>query len=880
MQASPGIVAFLFTDIEGSSQLWEREPERMREALARHDAIVRATVDQHRGRVVKMLGDGVHAAFEDPLDAVNATVALQLALAEPEATYGIALKVRCGLHAGIEEVRDNDFFGRAVNRAARIMSVAHGGQMLLSQAVAALVEDRLPANVVVRDLGHVRLRDLASPEHVFQVVHPKLRADFPALRLLEATPNNLPQQVTSFIGREREFAEIAQLLAKHRLLTLQGGGGIGKTRLSMQVAADRMARFPDGVWLVELAALTDARLVPQAVASVLGVKEEAGRPVVEALIKYVASRRLLVILDNCEHLVQACAELANQLLHAGPHVTILASSREPLHVRGETIFPLPPLSVPDPYVSFKRHALLEYAAARLFVERAVAAQPAFRVTDENAMAVAGICQRLDGIPLALELAAARVRALSVEQIAARLSDRFRLLTGGDRTALPRQQTLRALIDWSYDLLTDQERVLFRRLAVFAGGFTIEAAEAVGAGGDVNRMDVLALLTNLVEKSLVVPDPEGGRYRYLETVRQYARERLAESGEADDARNWHVAYFVVLAEQAKPELVGPNQAAWLARIDAERENVLSAHAWCDGAKDGAELGLRILNSIKNYWLNRGLLALGHRLTMEALARPGAQARNVARCRGLFDAGQFCCAMGRYAEAQPLLEESLAIARELGDNVALAKVLQPLGLALLGLGDVSTARRHFEEAHALARELGDMRQVAAALNAQAQLHRLQGALDTAEPLYDEVLRLARTLGDRDSVAAALLNLAMVSIGRDEAERPRAPLLEALTIAMEIGSKPAGQSVLEVCAGLAASTGEWDRAGVFYGAAEAQIVQTGLHRDPADEAFLVPHMAKARSALGAATFAIAVSAGRALTFDEALAAASSWLVRPPPS
>ena len=327
MQASPGVVTFLFTDIEGSSQLWERNPERMPAALAGHDALTRATVERNCGRVVKMMGDGVHAVFDDPRDAVSAAVDLQLALADPTATNGIAFSVRCGLHAGVEEHRDNDFFGRSVNRAARIMGVAHGGQVLLSETVALLIGGRLPARVALRDLGMVRLRDLANPERVYQVLHPPLRADFPPLRTREATPNNLPQQLTSFVGRERELAEVAGLLAKSRLVLLHGAGGIGKTRLSLQVAAEVMDDFPDGVWLVELAALADPRLVPQAVASVLGVKEEAGRPVAEALFKYVGGRRLLVVLDNCEHLVQACAELATQLLQCGSQV------RERWHVQ-------------------------------------------------------------------------------------------------------------------------------------------------------------------------------------------------------------------------------------------------------------------------------------------------------------------------------------------------------------------------------------------------------------------------------------------------------------------------------------------------------------------------------------------------------------------
>ncbi|TMG81335.1 MAG: adenylate/guanylate cyclase domain-containing protein, partial [Betaproteobacteria bacterium] len=622
MQVSPGVVTFLFTDIEGSTRLWEQEPERMRPALARHDAIARAAVEGHRGIVVKTAGDGVHATFDDPLDAIGATLQLQQALADSTATGGIAFRVRCGLHLGVDERRDNDFFGPAVNRAARIMSVAHGGQVLLSEAVALLVRGRLPAGVTLRDLGAVRLRDLASPERVYQVVHPQLRQDFPALRSLEATPNNLPQQVTSFIGRGFDLTEVKKILGNTRLLTLLGVGGIGKTRLSLQVAADMLDGFPDGVWFVELAPLVDAQLVPQAVASVLGVKEEAGRPVVEALKKHVKDRQLLLIVDNCEHLVHACAELAKQLLESSPRLKILASSREHLHVPGEATYPVPALGVPEPSTATTPAALTQYESVLLLVDRAVAAQPTFRVTDQNAAAIGEICRRLDGIPLAIELAAARARALSVENIAARLHDRFRLLTSGSRTALPRQQTLRALIDWSYDLLSEAERAVFRRLAVFAGGWTLDAVEAVAADVEVRERDVLDLLTNLVEKSLVVVEAAGGRYRLLDTVRQYAQERLTESGEEESVRMRHLACYVALAENAGSQLTGPQQGVWLVRLDLERENILGAHDYCEWAAGGAELGLRLASAVKRYWIFRGLMELGHRLTVEALKRRGA------------------------------------------------------------------------------------------------------------------------------------------------------------------------------------------------------------------------------------------------------------------
>ena len=874
MQTSPGVVTFLFTDIEGSTRLWEQEPERMRLALAQHDTLARELVERNRGTVVKMAGDGVHAAFADPLDAVKATLELQRALLDPAATNGIALKVRCGLHVGADERRDNDFFGRAVNRAARIMSAAHGGQILVSEAVAALLRDRVPENAMLRDLGAVRLRDLAEPERVYQVSHSELRQDFPALRSLEATPNNLPQQVTSFVGRERELGEVASSLGKTRLLTLLGPGGIGKTRLSLQAAADAMDAFPDGVWFVELAPLADAQRVPQTVARVLGVKEEAGRPVIEALLRHVSNRQLLLVLDNCEHVVRACAELARQLLQAGAKLKVLASSREPLRAPGEQTYPVPALSLPEANRTVTAKSLTEFGAVRLFVERAIAVQPAFQIAERNASAIADICRRLDGIPLAIELAAARVRALSVDAIAERLSDRFRLLSSGDRTALPRQQTLRALIDWSYDLLTDHEQSLFRRLAVFAGGWTLEAAEAVGAGGDINQTEILDLLTQLVEKSLVVLESESGRYRLLETVQEYARERLSDSGESEQTRARHLAFYLALAEQAMPELAGPRQGEWLARLDLELENLLAVHAWCASVEDGAEKGLRLANSVKLYWTNRGLLGLGYKVTVEALERAGAQERGVARCRGLFNAGQLACWMGRYADAKAYLEESLAIARELGDKARIAAALQPLGLASQGLGDPVAARRHLEEALALARELGSKRDIATAINALGQLYRVEAKLDAAEPLYADVVALARDLGDRTSVAIGLLNLAMVAIGRGARNQVPSMLLEVVAIADDIGSKQVGLSVLEVCAGLGAAREDWEHAARFYGAAEAQTGQTGLHRDPADEAFLAPLVAKAQQALGTTAFNVFEAAGRALSYDDAMAAARAWL------
>jgi len=875
VQQSASVTTFLFTDIEGSTRLWEQQPDRMRAALARHDTLARDAVESLHGLVVKTTGDGIHAAFNDPLDGIRAALKLQQTLADPGATAGVALAVRCGLHAGIVESRNSDFFGSAVNRAARIMNAAHGGQILVSQTAVDLIGDRVAGEIALRDLGLVRLRDLAHPERLYQVVHPTLRQSFPPLRSLEATPNNLPQQVTSFVGRERESTELKDLLARSRLVTLVGTGGLGKTRLSLQVAASVIDDYSDGVWFVELAATADPRLVPQVVASVLGVTETAGQRVDDALVAHVGERHLLIILDNCEHLAGACALLAKQLLQSSNTLKILATSREPLNVGGESTYALPALALPgDAAQQVTPATLLQSEAARLFVERAVAVHAPFAVTPANAPAVATICRRLDGIPLALELAAARVRALSVEVIAARLDDRFRLLTGGDRTGLPRQRTLRALIDWSHELLTAAETTLFRRLAVFAGGFTLEAAEAVGHDDGPEPADVLDTLMRLVEKSLVERDAAGDRYRLLETVRQYALERLTAANEGRAQRTRHLAFYVALARQARSELIGPQQSEWLKRLDLERENLLAAHAWSCEADLAEQCGLGLVSSLRRYWIYRGLLALGLTITLEALACSSARQATRLRCEALLDAGQLGSFMGRYDEAQRYLEQSLSIARALGDNVRVSAVLQPLGLALLGRGEFASARRHLQEGLELAETLGTQREIAGALNALAQTARAEGDLATAEPLYTRVLKIARASGDVDIVAVSLLNLAMVAtLGKAHAAA-RAMLVEVLQIVDESGLRPAAQGLLEASAGLAASNDECEQSARLFGAAEAQTAATGLARDPADEAFLAPLIATARQSLGADAFAVASAAGRALSYDAAIAELRRWL------
>jgi predicted ATPase len=582
------------------------------------------------------------------------------------------------------------------------MSAAHGGQVLLSQPAAALIADRLPAGVTLRDLGAVRLRDLAIPEHVYQMMHPNLRQEFPALRSLDVIPNNLPQQLTSFIGRERELAEVKKLLRRSRLLTLVGMGGIGKTRLSLQVATEVMNDFPDGVWFVDLSPLREAWLVPQAVASVLGVKEDAGLSVTEALVNYVKDRQFLLILDNCEHLLQGSAELAKALLEAGSQLKVLASSRERLHMTAEATYPLPTLAVPDLTFRVTPDTLVECEGGRLFVERAIAVQPSFNVTPENAVAVAQVCHRLEGIPLALELAAARVRAMSVEEVAGHLDDRFRLLTGGDRTALPRQQTLHAMIDWSYDLLEETERLLLRRLAVFSGGWTIDAAVAIGAGEGLDQADVLDLLTRLVEKTLVIFDADSGRYRMLETVRLYAQERLLDFHDGDLARKRHLDFYLALAEMAEPKSHVTAETRWFERLASEVENLLAAHGWCDSARAGAEVGLRLAGALTFFFDDRAHLRLGRAVLEHALARPGAEEETSARVKALSGAGKLAYSQGDYVEARKRFTGEPSDCFELWRAYRRSRRNDHLGNIAAAEGDFEQAHTNLHQAIELAEQ----------------------------------------------------------------------------------------------------------------------------------------------------------------------------------
>jgi predicted ATPase/DNA-binding SARP family transcriptional activator/class 3 adenylate cyclase len=670
-------VTFLFIDIAGSPRLWEGQPDAMRLALERHDAFLRDPIQTNAGHVFKTAGAVLCAAFETPTDALDAVLSAQRHLRglQPSAVAAVArlsLQVRMALHTGVADLRDGDYFGPALQRVGRLLEVGHGGQVLLSAATRELVQDDLPPGASLLDLGRHRLRDLERAERVYQLLHPDLASEFPPLSSLEMLPNNLPQPVTRFIGREREIAAAKELLANARLLTLTGAGGCGKTRLALQMAADLLGDYADGVWLVELAALADPALVPQTVAATLGVREEPGRLIVATLGNYLRPKRLLLLLDNCEHLLAACAQLAATWLRSCPELRILATSREGLGIAGETTYRVPSLSLPDVKRLPPGAALTQFEAVRLFLDRASAALPSFALTEQNGAAIAQVCHRLDGIPLAIELAAARVQALPVETIAERLDDRFRLLMGDGgaaswprsgqrrgpgpgRTALPRQQTLRGLIEWSYDLLSDEERGLLHRLSVFAGGWTLEAAEQVCAGGSLEEGEILELLTRLVAKSLVLyeepethrgPTGEGGagrsggeaRYRLLEIVRQYSRDRLEQSGGAVPVGERHRDFFLGLVERAEPLVCGLAPREWLDRVQAEHDNLRTALAW--SVENGeAATALRLAGALTRFWDVRRHISEGREWLARALSLAGASETDALRAKALFAAAVF-------------------------------------------------------------------------------------------------------------------------------------------------------------------------------------------------------------------------------------------------
>ncbi|MEA2574856.1 MAG: hypothetical protein QOH93_2154 [Chloroflexia bacterium] len=902
-----GTVTFLFTDIEGSTVLWEQHPEQARTALGRHDKIVEEAVGRHNGMLVRPRGEGDSrfAVFPRATDATACAAALQKAFHAEQWATPAPLRVRIALHTGEADLREGDYYGTAVNRCARLRSAAHGGQTLLSGTTYDLVCEALPPGLELRDLGEHSLKDLQRPERIFQLSVVGVPSEFPPLKTLNSLPNNLPSQRSLLVGREKELAAIRTLLLRDEvgLLTLTGPGGIGKTRLSLQVAADLIEQFADGVFFVPLEAVNDSHLVASIIAQTFGVREGEGRPLMASLKDYFANKHMLLVLDNFEQALSAASVVA-EIVSASPGVKVLVTSRSRLHIAGEHEFMVPPLSLPEPGQPPDLAGLTQYGAVRLFIERAVAIKPDFEVTNENAAAVAEICARLDGLPLAIELAASRVKILPPKAMLGRLQNRLKLLTSGERNLPSRQQTLRGAIDWSYNLLSEDEQVLFRRLSVFAGGCSLDALEVLGQRG--LNLDVLDGLESLVDKSLLrQEEQENGepRFRMLETIREYALERLQESGEAQEIAREHASIYVALAEESEPQLHQSEQLECFKRLETEHDNLRAALSW-SLKNQKVETALRLATSLWHFWWVRGHLTEGRNwleATVELAAAKGNKSPEHAKalyalavlCRGLREVpsiiryakesaalaleindrtslgwalaveGIGLLIHGEPAPARSAAEEATRVAREAGyGGWDMANVLMRYAMVLGGQRDVAPAQVAMEAALALFRQVGDRWGTSQTLNTMGDMARMQGDYDRASALYTESLHLYRELGVKRDVPASLHNLGHVALAKGDNLRAKGLFMEGLTLHQELGNKFGTAECLVGLAGVATAMQDPVRAARLLG------ISTGLRETLGDAIWLAEratyerYVAETRAQLDEASWRAALDEGQAMS------------------
>jgi predicted ATPase/class 3 adenylate cyclase len=906
-------LTFLFTDIEGSTALLGRlGDDAYAQVLAGHQAVIRSALATYGGTEVDTQGDAFFAVFSSPRACVAAVLEAQRAMETYAWPAGERVRVRMGIHCGEASRTAAGVVGLEVHRAARVAAVAHGGQVLVSEAAAVLVRDGLPPGAALADLGMHRLKDLGRPERIFQLQAAGLPAEFPPLRSLgnPALPNNLPGQLSSFIGRDRELAEVRALVESSRLVTLTGAGGAGKTRLGLQAAAELLDGSGDGVWLTELAAVTDQDAVASAICQALRIAAQPGRPALDTVVDALGPLDVLVVLDNCEHLIGGCAKTADAILTRCPRVHLLATSREPLGIGGETIYRVPPLSLPGPGEADPA-AAGSCDAVALFLERARAQGAAVPLDEQTAPLLVSICRRLDGLPLAIELAAARLRSMSLRSLHDRLDQRFRLLTGGSRTSLQRQQTLRATVEWSYSLLNGAEQRLLDRLSVFAESFDLDAAEAVCGFGDIEVFDVAGLLGSLVDKSLVAAEAAGPalRYRLLETIRQFAAERLAETGdgETEAVAAAHCAHFLSVAETAAPHLTGPDQGSWLAQLDADQANLRRAATHAAGAVDRTAQVLRFGAALTRYWRSGAQEEEALALLLPVLDRPEARADpelfetallTTARAARWVDTakalrlGEQAVQLARQLDADRLLIESLAAvstacylageeerrlplareaverARQLGDDILLA---ESLSAYLLGDNLISPAdtKALFTEAIAATQRSGDHRLTGLLANNAAVYALLAGDIPAARAHMEQATEAVRATGDEENFAP--INMGWVLRQEHDPDRARASFQAALRASRRTGHRffIANASLGLAC--LAADDGDWHRAATLHGIAQAALERSGQRWQELEARYRWDSLDQVRAHLGQEQLERAYAQGMALSSDEALDLAS---------
>ncbi|HEX2032400.1 MAG TPA: adenylate/guanylate cyclase domain-containing protein [Actinomycetota bacterium] len=861
-----GTVTFLFTDIEGSTRLLAELGEGYRAVQDDHFRLMRAAIATGGGVELRTEGDAFFVVFPSAVGAVRAAAAAQRAFAGHDWPHGRPLRVRMGLHSGEGMLGGDDYLGIDVNRAARVAAAGHGGQVVLSQATRALAEHDLPGGVSLRDLGEHRLKDLPRPERLHQLVIEGLPSEFPALKTLEARPNNLPAQLTSFVGREREISEVREVVGSARLVTLTGPGGTGKTRLALEVAGRLLLRFADGAFFVDLSAVTDPALVPSQIAGALGVAEDPGRPIAESVQEHLRDREVLLVLDNFEQVLDA-APAVGDLLAAAPRAQALVTSRSVLHLPGEREVPVPPLLLPDPGRLPDLEALSQYEAVALFIERARASRPGFAVTNENAPAVAEICARLDGLPLAIELAASRAKLLSPQEILARLEHRLPLLATATRGLPERQRTLRGAIAWSHELLDEAERRLFARLSTFAGGATLASIEAVtNPEGD---HDTLETLGSLVDKSLVrVAETAEGETRYgmLETIREFAAERLVEDWDAAATRRRHAEHVRDLATEAEPHFTGEEQARWLARFQREQDNVRAALGWAIDSGD-ADTGLRTGAALWRFWQQRGRLAEGREWMERLLALPSE--RGPVRAWALTALGSIAYWQNDYGPMQRAYDEALAIARELGDPLLLAHAYHNAAYRHMVEQDHGAADEVLREGLRWAEAAGD-----AALEAEISIalgwnQFMKGDPGSAlGPLRRGLDTLLRA-GKRFLVADTLTGMAGMEVMIGDLESAAQHYRQALDLFREAGN-PLGAAMVVMGGGvIEAKRGRHERAARLWGA-EARMRDEHGGGVPAEfrEQLWGSTEQETRAALGDERFERAFAEGNAMGMDKAIA------------
>ncbi len=819
-----GNVTFLFTDIEGSTRLSQEFPEKLPAALERHNLILKEALESNNGFIFNIIGDSFYCAFENAIDAVKAAVEIQTGLRKENWDEAL-IRVRIGIHSGNAEWSGERYMGYiTLARTARIMEAAYGEQILISSNTHSLSLEASKTQSIkesnnislslrdfegeFRDLGERRLKDVIEPIRLFQIESEGLRKEFPPLKTLDARPNNLPIQLTSFIGREKEMKFVKDELKNNRLLTLTGTGGAGKTRFALQTAADVIDEFENGVWFVDLSALKDIALLSTTMMNAIGIKEESKKTSDETLVDYLKDKETLIILDNCEQLINACALLTEKLLSSCPKLKIISTSRESMNCSGEFTYRIPPLTHPDSNQNNTPEELTQYESVRLFIERALSVNPNFRVTNENAPALAEVCLKLDGIPLALELAAARTKVLSIEKIHERLDDRFNLLTGGKRTALPRQQTLRALIDWSYDLLSENEKILWSRLSVFNGGWTLEAAEEVCSDDTIDKNEILDLLSQLTEKSVIIYDHSKNRYRILESLKQYGIEKLSGGKEIFLQ---HLNYFLKLSEKAKPELIGENTKFWMHIIEADHNNFLSAIEWSVN-NENKETGAVISNALGSFWSRMGQYSTGIRL-IEIILESSGSLSKLLKGDILNWIGNFRISLGDNEQAKKYLEESLDLNKEIGDKRGIAESMLRLGNVTNSLGEFELAKNYYEDSQDNYKEIGSKSGIAATTLSLGNIALNQGDYGLAKKYNEESLSIFKEIGHKYGIAISINNLGDVSLFQGDYELAKKYLKESLQLLKEIGNKKGMAFSINTLGNIVLNQGDYELAKKYY-------------------------------------------------------------------